>query len=91
MLRYTQELREHGQRIGFEAVGLGGAIVMLVHVDFCSEHRVGRYGVDVGGFGKIIRIELGKPPDKVDVFVIDETGKMECMNPIRLQHAPRPR
>ena len=79
---YTEELREHGQRIGFEAVGLGGTTAMLAHVDFCSEHRVGRYGVDVGGFGKIIRTELAKPPDEVDMFVIDEIGKMECMSPV---------
>ena len=79
---YTEELREHGQRFGFKAIGLGGNIAILAHVDFCSEHRVGRYGVDVGGFGKIVRIELGKPPDDVDMYVIDEIGKMECMSPV---------
>jgi nucleoside-triphosphatase len=79
---YTEELREHGQRVGFKAIGLGGNTAMLAHVDFCTEHRVGRYGVDVGAFGKIVRIELGKPPDEVDIFVIDEIGKMECMTPL---------
>ena len=28
----TLELREHGQRVGFEAVGLGGRRVILAHV-----------------------------------------------------------
>jgi nucleoside-triphosphatase THEP1 len=41
-----------------------------------------RYGADVGGFGKIIRIELGKPPGEVEMFVVDEIGKMECMSPV---------
>ncbi len=30
----TLELREHGQRVGFEAVGLGGSRVILAHVRF---------------------------------------------------------
>ena len=32
----TLELREHGQRVGFEAVGLGGRRVILAHVRFRS-------------------------------------------------------
>jgi nucleoside-triphosphatase len=77
---YTEELREHGQRVGFEAVGLGGRSATLAHVDFCSEHRVGRYGVDLGGFKAILRAELAQPSGQVDLFVIDEIGKMECMS-----------
>jgi nucleoside-triphosphatase len=42
----TLELREHGQRVGFEAVGLGGHRVILAHVRFRSLVLVGRYGVE---------------------------------------------
>src|SRR4051794_30252169 len=42
----TLELREHGQRVGFEAVGLGGRRAILAHVRFPSPVSVGRYGVD---------------------------------------------
>ena len=38
----TLELREHGQRVGFEAVGLGGHRVVLAHVRFQSLVSVGR-------------------------------------------------
>ncbi len=38
----TLELREHGQRVGFEAVGLGGGRVILAHVRFRSLVSVGR-------------------------------------------------
>ncbi len=55
---YTMEIREHGQRLGFEAVGLGGERVTLAHVGFHSGPRVGRYGVDVEGFDGIVRAEL---------------------------------
>ena len=42
----TLELREHGQRVGFEAVGLGGGRAILAHVRFRSPVSVGRYGVE---------------------------------------------
>jgi nucleoside-triphosphatase len=42
----TLELREHGQRVGFEAVGLGGRRAILAHVRFRSPVSVGRYGVE---------------------------------------------
>ena len=41
---------------------------------------MGRYGVDLGGFEAILRAELARPADSVDIFVIDEIGKMECLS-----------
>jgi nucleoside-triphosphatase len=66
----TLELREHGQRVGFEAVGLGGRRAILAHVRFRSLVSVGRYGE-----------EMVRPPGTVDAFLIDEIGKMECHCP----------
>jgi nucleoside-triphosphatase len=77
---YTQEIRQQGQRVGFEAIGLDGQATRLAHADFRSSHHVGRYGVDVGGFEAILREELVRPADSVDIFVIDEIGKMECLS-----------
>jgi nucleoside-triphosphatase len=79
---YTQEIREHGQRLGFEAIGLGGGRTVLAHVDFHTRHRVGRYGVDLAGFEGIVRTKLNRPHDKVDLIVIDEIGKMECLSQV---------
>lgn len=73
---YTQEIREHGQRLGFEAVGLGGQSAVLAHVDFDSPLRVARYGVDLVAFEAMLRDELDKPLSEVGVFVIDEIGKL---------------
>lgn len=75
---YTQEIRRQGKRLGFEAVGLGGGRAVLAHVVFPSPLRVGRYGVQLEKFEELIETELAKPPDEVDLFVIDEIGKMEC-------------
>jgi nucleoside-triphosphatase len=39
---YTQEIREQGQRVGFEAIGLSGSTAILAHVRSRSRQRVGR-------------------------------------------------
>ena len=77
----TLELREHGQRVGFEAVGLGGRRVILAHVRFRSPISVGRYGVEQDHLDPLIDEELVRPPGTVDAYVIDEIGKMECHSP----------
>jgi len=79
---YTQEIRQDGRRVGFEAVGLGGDSAPLAHVDFRSTKRVGRYGVELDGFERLVQKELGKPVRDVDLFVIDEFGKMESFSGI---------
>ena len=86
---YTKEIRQQGQRVGFEAVGLAGQSAMLAHADFRSSHRVGRYGVDLGGFEAILQAELARPADGVDVFVIDEIGKMECLSRVFVEAVTR--
>lgn len=77
---YTWEIRQRGQRVGFEAVGLRRSTATLAHVDFASPHRVGRYGVDLRRFETLVHAELGKVVDKTDLFIIDEIGRMECLS-----------
>lgn len=75
---YTQELRGvDGRRVGFQAVGVNGGRTDLAHVRSVSTLRVGRYGVDLQGFEELIDDELAMDGD-VDLFVVDEIGKMEC-------------
>src|SRR5271157_3767665 len=54
----TLELREHGQRVGFEAVGLGGRRAILAHIRFRSLVSVGRYGVEPDPLVPLIKEEL---------------------------------
>jgi nucleoside-triphosphatase len=86
---YTQELREHGQRVGFEAIGLSGQRAILAHVGSRSRQRVGRYGVEPVKFQTLVLAELHKPPGSVDVFLIDEIGKMELFCPAFVDAIPR--
>jgi nucleoside-triphosphatase len=77
----TCELREHGQRIGFEAIGLGGRRAILAHVRFRSLVSVGRYGVEPDRLIPLINEEMVRPLETVDAYLIDEIGKMECHCP----------
>src|SRR5215831_16622889 len=70
---YTQEVRDQGSRVGFEAVGLAlGHKALLAHVRSRSRHRVGRYGVDVPALARLVEAELRGAVGEEDLFVIDE-------------------
>ena len=86
---YTQEICQHGQRAGFAAVGPDGQLVTLAHVDFRGKNRVGRYGVDLASFDAIVHKELGRSFEEVDLFVIDEIGKMECLSAVFIETVAR--
>lgn len=77
---YTREIRLQGRRMGFEVVGLRGETAPLAHVESRSPARVGKYGVELNAFEKLLRAELNRSPEEVDLFVIDEIGKMECLS-----------
>ena len=75
---FTGELREGGQRVGFAIETLDGRKGVLSHVRFQSPHRVGRYGVDLGGFEKLVLPLLHA--GAAGLYVVDEIGKMECFS-----------
>ena len=79
---YTREIRGPRGRLGFEAITLDGRRCILAHVHIRSRHRVGKYGVDVASFERIIvpAIDPELNP-QVALIVIDEIGKMECFSP----------
>jgi nucleoside-triphosphatase len=77
----TLERREHGPRVGFEAVGLSGGRAILAHVRIRSHLSVGRYGVEPDRPLPLIEEELARAPGTVDAYLIDEIGKMECHCP----------
>ncbi|MEJ5328739.1 MAG: NTPase [Desulfobaccales bacterium] len=76
---YTQEVREHGVRRGFEVITLDGRRGWLARVDFPGPHRVGKYGVDVAGFEAVALPAMQAHPG-LELVIIDEVGKMECFS-----------
>ena len=76
---YTQEIRENNIRNGFSWKRLDGPAGTLAHVDIKGRVKVGKYGVDVAGFEKDVVPILNAEGD-VEIFIIDEIGKMECLS-----------
>jgi nucleoside-triphosphatase len=74
---YTEEIRDHGTRVGFKVVALEGGNAVFAHVDFTTPERVGKYGLDLSALEAVgvnaIReaVHAGRP------IVIDEIGPME--------------
>lgn len=75
----TREIREGGRRLGFEIVPLQGRPRTLAHVDLPGPERVSRYNVDVAAVEAAAREALA-PRSDVDLTVVDEIGKMECLS-----------
>jgi nucleoside-triphosphatase len=76
----TQEMRTRGVRRGFELITFDGERAVMAHVDRRGGPRVGKYGVDLGVLETISRDALAARKD-VDIYLVDEIGKMECLSP----------
>ena len=76
---YTEEIRVRGERKGFRLATFDGQERVMAHVDFRGPQRVGRYGVDVPVIDQLADSALAVR-EAVDVYLVDEIGKMECMS-----------
>lgn len=77
---YTAETRARtGSREGFALIGFDGSRATLAHVGLHGP-RVGKYGVDVAAVDAAAA-RLLAPRAGVDVYLVDEIGKMECLSP----------
>lgn len=76
---YTEEVREEGVRKGFRLESLDGRQLTLADSGLKSPHRVGRYGVDIAGFERMLS-DLNLRHSPSCVIIIDEIGKMECLS-----------
>lgn len=73
----TKEIREKGDRVGFEIIKINGERKIFSHKDFKSPYRVGKYGVNLYNLEEIIeKID----PENCDILIIDEIGKMELLS-----------
>lgn len=76
---FTEEIRSQGRRQGFHLETFDRQRIILAHTDIQSSYRVGRYGVDVMALDSIVSGALW-PDGDVDLYLIDEIGKMECFS-----------
>lgn len=74
----TEAIEEGGQRKGFQIVDwLTKDEGVLAHVDFDTDVRVGKYGVDIPVLEEIGVRSIMRGIDEAEVIVVDEVGKME--------------
>lgn len=64
---------------------MSGQTVLLTSVESKSRLRVGKYGVELATFEDFLRAEPERPASEVDLFVVDEIGKMECFSEVFVQ------
>jgi len=75
---YCPEIREDGERVGFEIVDvLTGDSRVLAHVDRSGGPRVGKYRVNVAGVDGICGSAFPRALEAADFLVIDEIAPME--------------
>jgi len=76
---YTEEIRQAGLRQGFRLLGFDGRERLIAHIDLPKRYRVGKYGVDVAAIDKAVE-ELLIPKAGLELYMVDEIGKMECFS-----------
>jgi len=75
----TDEIRRGHDRVGFRLKTFQGQSAVLAHVELAGPQRVGRYGVDVAALDTVVEAALD-PKAAVELFLVDEIGKMECLS-----------
>jgi nucleoside-triphosphatase len=77
---YTQEIREGGARRGFKMITFDGRDGILAHVTIKSQHRIGKYGVDLEELDAIGTSSIRRALENQSLMVIDEIGPMELLS-----------
>jgi nucleoside-triphosphatase len=76
---YTKETRQGGLRTGFRIVTLDGQEGFLASLG-TQKPTVGKYSVHVEEFESLVLTLLNPVSQRVDLYVIDEIGKMELFS-----------
>jgi nucleoside-triphosphatase len=79
---YTEEIRERGLRLGFQIVTLDGKEGVFAHVNFKTQQRLGKYGLDLSPLETIGIEAVLKAVRARELTVIDEIGPMEIRSAI---------
>ena len=74
---YTEEIRDHGARVGFKVVALGGGEAVFAHVDFKTPERLGKYALDLSALEAVGVDAIRKAVQGKRLIVVDEIGPME--------------
>ena len=79
---YTEEIRKHRERVGFKIVTLDGKEGVFAHVNFKTQQRLGKYGLDLSPLETIGTEAVSEAVRARQLTVIDEIGPMEIRSAI---------
>jgi nucleoside-triphosphatase len=79
---YTEEIRKHRERVGFQIVTLDGKESVFAHVNFKTQQRLGKYGLDLSPLETIGIDAVCEALRAHELTVIDEIGPMEIRSAI---------
>jgi nucleoside-triphosphatase len=79
---YTEEIREHGGRVGFKLATPDGEEAVLAHVNFKTRQRLGKYGLDLSALETVGIEALRRAVRARQLVVIDEIGSMEIRSAV---------
>ena len=76
---YKEAIQEYQILKGFRLATFDIQELILAHVHIVGPERFGEFGLNIDGFNKMLTKQL-KPDPKVELFLIDEIGLMECVS-----------
>ncbi len=77
---WSEEIREHGKRVGFGIMTTLGESGILAHVSLKEGPRVSKYHVNVADINHIIVPVLRRAVRSNKIIIIDEIAKMELFS-----------
>jgi nucleoside-triphosphatase len=77
---YTEEIRDHRNRVGFKCVTLDEKELKIADVNLQSQIRIGRYGLEINKFEKVAIDAIDDSLRNKKITVIDEIGPMQMLS-----------
>lgn len=74
---YKESIQEYRILKGYRLATFDFQELILAHIHIIGPDRIGEFGLNLDGFNRLITKQL-TPDPKVELFLIDEIGLMEC-------------
>ena len=77
---YKEAIHEYQILKGYRLATFDFQELILAHIHIVGPNRIGEFGFNLDGFNELVSHQL-TPDPKVELFLVDEIGTMECTSP----------
>jgi nucleoside-triphosphatase len=81
---YKETIQEYQVQKGYRLATFDFKELILAHIHIVGPDRIGEFGLNIDGFNDLIK-NLLTPDPKVELYLIDEIGQMECASQLFCQ------